>query len=419
VAWQDRVREGAYTPPSGIRMTFLYEDVSRETDKRTALFQFPGVDGGYVQDNGYGVRRYPLRCFFTGESHDLAATAFEVGLLERGIGRLDHPFYGSFDAIPYGTITRRDDLKTGANQSIVEVTFFATLEALYPSGLASPRNELLAALDAVDLASSEEFAEQVDSKTAAARAVTKSTSRDLVRLVADAMGGAADAVTAADTAFRDAQSAINYGIDLLVGQPLQLAQQVINLLQAPARAAVGIEMRLAGYRDLAERIFARATLDTFTSPVLADRQLRLANDFRTSDFFAQQAVGGSLRTVYETRFEAKPAALNAAEEVLMQFRQLVAWREYAVVFLGLPDPGRAQQALQHGTARAVGYLIEASFALATERRLVLDRPRTIIDVAAEVYGAVDSRLDSLISTNELSGSEILELPAGASIAYYT
>lgn len=419
MAWQDRVREGAYTPPSGIRMTFLYEDVSRETDKRTALFQFPGVDGGYVQDNGYGVRRYPLRCFFTGESHDLAATAFEVGLLERGIGRLDHPFYGSFDAIPYGTITRRDDLKTGANQSIVEVTFFATLEALYPSGLASPRNELLAALDAIDLASSEEFAEQVDSKTAAARAVTKSTSRDLVRLVADAMGGAADAVTAADTAFRDAQSAINYGIDLLVGQPLQLAQQVINLLQAPARAVVGIEMRLAGYRDLAERIFTRATLDTFTSPVLADRQLRLANDFRTSDFFAQQAVGGSLRTVYETRFEAKPAALNAAEEVLMQFRQLVAWREYAVVFLGLPDPGRAQQALQHGTARAVGYLIEASFALATERRLVLDRPRTIIDVAAEVYGAVDSRLDSLISTNELSGSEILELPAGASIAYYT
>jgi hypothetical protein len=64
MAWQDRLREAAYNAPSGQRLVFLYEDVGREVDKKTAAFDFPGVNGTYVQDNGSTSRRYPLRVFF-------------------------------------------------------------------------------------------------------------------------------------------------------------------------------------------------------------------------------------------------------------------------------------------------------------------------------------------------------------------
>jgi hypothetical protein len=50
--------------------------------------------------------------------------------------------------------------------------------------------------------------------------------------------------------------------------------------------------------------------------------------------------------------------------------------------------------------------------------VVLDRPRTIIDLAAELYGSVDDKLDFLISSNNLTGDQILELQRGQVISYY-
>ena len=49
---------------------------------------------------------------------------------------------------------------------------------------------------------------------------------------------------------------------------------------------------------------------------------------------------------------------------------------------------------------------------------MLDRNRTILDIAAELYGAVDERLDQLIATNNLTGSQITELARGTRIKYY-
>ena len=74
--------------------------------------------------------------------------------------------------------------------------------------------------------------------------------------------------------------------------------------------------------------------------------------------------------------------------------------------------------LRRFVAIAAGFLVEISFTLKQEFRITLDRPRTIIDLAAELYGEVDGQLDFLISSNNLTGSEILDLPRGREIVYY-
>ena len=109
--------------------------MSREFTKRGTLFEFPDVDGGYVQEMGNGPLIYPMRIFFSGKDHDLIATAFEAALLERGIGKLEHPLYRAFPAIPLGQVTRNDALKSAANQTVIEVTFFRTVEAIWLAGL--------------------------------------------------------------------------------------------------------------------------------------------------------------------------------------------------------------------------------------------------------------------------------------------
>jgi hypothetical protein len=147
--------------------------------------------------------------------------------------------------------------------------------------------------------------------------------------------------------------------------------------------------------------------------------LRLSNDFHTADLAAGGAVLGSITSVINNSFTAKPQALEAAEALIAQAEARTAWRETRFAEIGQIDTGEGYQALQEATALAVGYLVEISFSLVPERALVLDRPRGLVELCAELYGSVaDDRLDRLIGTNQLTGSHILELPRGKRIVYY-
>ena len=84
MAWSDEIQEAAYNSPSGKRQTFLYENVSRETDLKTASFVFPELDGALIQSLGLGGRTFPLKCIFSGASCNKEADSFEKLLSERG-----------------------------------------------------------------------------------------------------------------------------------------------------------------------------------------------------------------------------------------------------------------------------------------------------------------------------------------------
>ena len=84
----------------------------------------------------------------------------------------------------------------------------------------------------------------------------------------------------------------------------------------------------------------------------------------------------------------------------------------------LVDTGESYAAMQNAAALAVGYLTAYSFELIQERRIVLGRARTIIELAGELFGEVDAQLDRLIDTNKLTGDDLVELPAGREIVYY-
>ncbi len=163
--WQDRLREAAYRSPDGTRTAFLFQDVSRTVEKKTAAFDFPDADGTLVQDLGHKGRRYPLRLMFSGDNHDVEADAFELTLLEKGAGVLEHPRYGQVDVVPFGEITQRDDLKTRANQTVIEVTFWATIGTAYPTGQADAAAVALAAVDAYQAAASQELEDALEIDT--------------------------------------------------------------------------------------------------------------------------------------------------------------------------------------------------------------------------------------------------------------
>jgi hypothetical protein len=430
MAWEDRLRQGAYTSPSGTRIAFQFEDVSRAVTLRSTPFEFPGVDEAYVQQNGFGSRRYPLRIFFSGPDHDIEATVFEAALLERGIGRLEHPLYGLVpNAVPLGDITRRDDLKSAANQTVLEVEFWTTLRAIYPSGDISPSNEIIAALESYDLAAAQQFGESVDVSTQLHRANLKGTVLAASDKTAGALQSIASATASARAAFDDAEAAVRLGIDVSISTPVTLALNVAAFIRAAAFASVDIQVRLDAYGALATDIFAAPAGDPATALEggiqLPARTTRIANDFHASDLFAMTAVSGSVQSCVSNTFTTRPQALNAAMAVQTQFQNVIAQRdpgyqalEQLDVTPAQVDTGRSYQQLHRAVAVCLGFLVEISFTLLPERRIVLDRNRTIIDLCAELYGHPDNRLDFLISSNDLTGDEILELKRGRSIVYY-
>lgn len=418
MTWQDRLKEAAYTSPKGTRQTFQYTDVSSEVDKRTALFEFPGVDGGYVQDNGAGPRRFPMTCYFTGPDCDLQAKAFEELLLERGAGRLDHPLYGRKNVVPFGSITRRDDLVSGANQAIIDVVFWSTVGAVYPSLGLSPKHQLSLAIGLASSAKATGFSKAMNLATQARKANAKLTINQALRNVQGSLRSVANVTSSIDREFRDLQRQINFGIDVLIGTPLLLAQQMLNLINAPARALAGIRDRLNGYADLLDRMIGSSSSSPGDTSVLENLRIRLANDFHTADLCASGAVIGSLTSVLNNTFTAKPQALEAAEAIIEQSDGLTAWQDERFGDIEQIDTGEGYQALQEAVALGVGFLVEISFSLVPERAVILDRPRNIIELVAELYGSVDDRLDFFISTNKLTGSGILEIPRGRRIVYY-
>lgn len=411
--WNNRIREPAYNSPSGARLTFGYEDVRREFDKKTTGFVFPDANGTFVQDLGHTGRRYPLRVFFWGDDHDQEANAFEEALQETGVGRLEHPMYGVVDVVPFGIVTRRDNLKTAANQSIIEVTFWETTDVVYPTSQADPASSVLSAIGEYNVAASEAFSDALGLDTAIERVTLENSYLALLDSASDNLQGIADTQDDVRRQFNAIVDSVNQGIDVLISDPLTLASQTTQLIQAPARAATSISARLEAYSNLAESIITGEN-----SVAETGNDDRNSNQFHTNDLYASSYVTGSVVSTVNTQFVTKAEALQAADSLLSQLDDVVDWRDENFASLEQVDTGESYQKLQNAVAVAAGFLVEISFSLKQERSIVLDRARTVIDLAAELYGAVDSELDFLITSNDLSGSEILELPRGKEIVYY-
>jgi len=413
MAWTDRLNAAAYTSPGGTRQTFEYEDVRRSVEKKTTAFDFPDADGTYVQDLGNTGRQYPLRLFFWGPDYDLAVAAFESLLLERGAGRLEHPAYGTVEVVPFGTITRRDDLKTAANQAVLDVTFWETIGIIYPTGQTDPGSSVLSAVDAYNAAVSEQTAAALDLSAPSSLASFKNTYGALLDTAEAGLQAVADTQDGVRRQFDAISDSINRGIDVLVSTPLDLVFQTTLLIQAPGRAASDISARLDAYNGLASSL-----LSGDGAVVSGGGDAQGANTFYARDVFASSYVSGSVVSAVNAQFETKAAALTAAESILGQLSNVEAWREQNYAALAAVDTGGAYQRLQEAVALTAGFLVGISFSLKQERAVVLDRARTIVDLSAELYGSVDDQLDFLISSNSLTGSEILELPEGRRIVYY-
>ena len=84
----------------------------------------------------------------------------------------------------------------------------------------------------------------------------------------------------------------------------------------------------------------------------------------------------------------------------------------------MADTGVTYQLIQRTVALESGRLVRESFTLRLERSFTPQRARSLIDLVAELTGRIDNEtLDTFILNNKLTGSELLEIPAGRTVRY--
>lgn len=410
MGWEERLSESAYTTPSGTRLTFEYEDVSYEIDKKGTIFDFPGTNGSYVQQLGNTSRKYPMLCIFWGDNYDLESENFIKGLEEDGIGKLEHPIYGIVDALPLGTIKRRDDLKTASNQSIIEVVFFNTIGVIYPKSDANIQASVINSSEFYRNIASNAFGDNIDLSTETKLITFKNQFLSYIGKANSFLKPLVEATTDVNTFFTITRDSITSGIDEILSTPTTLALQMIDMIHAPSKAIIAITDKINSYKILSNDLMydMSNTLKKSSSK----------NEYNTNKLFIETYATGTVLSVVNNEFETKKDALLTAENLLNQLEEINQWNDLQLDTLNEIDTGESYQKLQETIALTAGYLVEISFTLKQERSIILDRNRTIIDLCAEIYKQVDEQLDYLINTNNLSGSEILELPKGKEILYY-
>lgn len=419
-SWKDRLIPPLYTSPSGATISFIYEDVEERFRKHTFGFNFSRTPGTFVQDLSYGGRRFPMLIFFTGDHHDLQADLFSAMLRETGIGTLDHPRYGAgIKVIPFGEISRRDELKTAGNQAVFRLTFWETTGLLYPLATDSPEQNTRDAVAAFEAAIPIEFADFVE--PGIVKEVPKQTMLDelegAVGVVKSGLAAVVQKVEEVKREFDRIARAIQNGIDTFVGGPLLLATQVVKLAQLPARLLSNINAQLSGYSNVLTGIIDEVPAISRVS-IAGVSDPNPSNKFRVDDLAASNAVIGAVQSALNATFEQRNEAVQAANQVLAMCDALTAWREDRIETLELIDTGESYSHLLNACALVAGHLVEISFSLKQERSITLDEPHTLIDLAAKLYGKIDDEtLDFLISSNSL-GHEIFEMSAGRKIAYY-
>jgi hypothetical protein len=412
--WNERIRAAAYTSPLGFRIELDYEDVSREIDKKTTEFNFPTGNKTYIQDLGRTGNRYPMRLFFWGDDYDRDALRFETELNEPGIGRLDHPIYGTVNVVPFGMIRRRDDLKTAANQAVIEVTFYETIFEIYAGAITDLADGVFSAISLYNAAASGQLNAEVIVDKVFEDSSFKNFYGGVTGAAVSGLGGIAGSNSDVSSSFNATVTSMQ--TDLSSPNPIDvetLSLQTTNMAQVVAKAdEVSISDRLSAYEDLANPLMLEHTVSTSSFDNVND------NEFHARDMFVSAYLTGMIVSAINTEFVFKKDAIDTTDRIITVFENWVLWRDINYAKLEKEDTGDLYQYLHQAVADITAYIVQISFTLQTEKFITLTYAKSIIDAVAELYGNVDDKLDFFITSNNLTGSEILELPKGREIVYY-
>ncbi len=417
----DGLRPGSFVAPeSGNEHFFRFNDLTRTGGKKVATGEILDSNEGTAQDQGNSAWLFPMDIYFTGDDYQSNSDLFFEALGESYTndtpGKLIHPRWGDVDVMPIRW-TQKETFLSGAGVSFFSLEFRKIYPNQYPT---TDKQTQAAALNNIDeMAEASQGAVgklKIDNPSSLANLKSKVTGA--VSAVSSGLNSIAEFNEAIITEFEGIQDTINNSIDDIGGSITNIVASTQYLIRLPGRIVTDTQDKINGYRDMIEDLIFG--LDD-TNETVAENKINNAIMFEVVGGTASAALAeAALYTNYETRGDASDALetvqsgysayLEALESVSVQGGNASQSYTGDHNFLSL---------LQDTIARISAILLDKSFDLKTERRLILSAPSDPITLCNKFYKSVSlETLEFFNRTNELSGDEFIELPAGREVVAY-
>lgn len=373
-------------------------------------------------DLGLGGRDIPLECYFIGENHYTKAEAFIKALGEVGKSRLQLA-YGDMLTVNVIDFKVTNPLKENINSTIVSVNFHETSPTTYPK---SQKSKAKSIKNSVEVAKND-IAQTLDLTVKTIQSPTRLASftsnfSSMLNKVANGL----------DTASKVSLNSIMS--DILSQTPANnmftIAKQLGNVMSKAARLVNHAKNEISDFEIIpsSNAFWQWQTLlnslisgSKTTKSRLTQEEIDnlLINDSSAS--MSLISLGESLLDKdFETRGEAVEAAKNLkdlesewTEHVESELDKIDELEKFLTRDNSLTD-------IIDSTANEI---LERSYKLKVEKRVILTEDETVIDLAHKYYeedfaNNPDETIDYLIKTNGFGDDNFFVIPRGTEVKIY-
>ena len=292
--------------------------------------------------------------------------------------------------------------------------------------------------DDLNISAAQEFANKISDATETLKNVIDISVRGVQNLTDFVLGPLKTTVDALNSAVDAIQDGINDTLNIIPLDILALAGQIQNLIELPLLGSNSLSSRLNAYDDLSagfSELLPGGTnnpLPGTASPEeeknsTAVQELAMTAAIVSYGKIASTSSNSSAAGI-DVGLETRAQAIAAAEQLVDSFNFVVEkLEEIQLLFRDYDlDVQYFSQTQSYTDAvslinNAINLLLSTSFDLKIEKRFVLKKPRTPIEITITEYGELgedDSNLDLFIKSNNLKNNDILLLPAGREVVIY-
>ena len=416
--WNDRLRETCeMTSPTGKKFSTLWAGSVRRFSKKLGKFDFPKVQGSYIQDLDVSGDEYPMTVFFEGKDHDKTARSFFETCKENGRWTVNHPVHGK-KTLQLSSCEENDDPIGNGNITAFTLEFLESIDLPTPGASLAPQIKEQSLLTNV-----------ANSIQAVNNIVTDTFSKiqkviDFANTAQIIIGAALEPLkmlnTEINNTFNEIMSSIDNTLQAAVFDPLVIVGEFQQLIQLPALATTDIQLRLNSYKNISNEILNNKAI-SFSSP--EDK-----NTVSTQESILISTLTACCISAIDADVKSRPQAVEAKENIYNMFVDITNYLDNAqTLFLNnsIETQYFSQSSAFSEISKLVGlaldHLNSLIFNLAVEKRFTLTDWRTPWDIAVSEYGDPgenDSNIDLFIESNDLHGNDILILSPGRQVIIY-
>jgi len=418
--WIERTRGTIkLTSPEGNIFEALWRSNRISQGKKIGEFNYPKILGSVIQDLGVNSTRYPMILYFDGPDNDIEGQRFQAAFNESGVWTIIHPVLGEKLLQP---ISFSPDINPTTSGN---VTVFTTewIEPISDAVITSVQEleariqEQQAKLNAQGASQFTQITSQIE--TGETVAITDESNNFLT-----SYDEFLDGLAQINSDIYNGVVGIKRGIDNTILQPIintsALFGQFQQTLELPALVTNDFEARITPYIDFATDIFTGSEGIANTA---------IGKNTAATKEAVLSAVISTLGTIAITSdLQTRPQAIQAVEDITNLFNEIT--NNLDIIQKNFSDNTVNNQYFSQSQsfseaslliAYISAYLLRISLDLKIEKRFILKKDRTSIEITISEYGGLgenDNNLDLFIFSNNLKNRDILILPAGKEVVVY-